>query len=90
MNQVSRNAGDFIVEAELLAKAFGLDPTLVPGQLRANEITSLCETGMGEDEGRWRLTFYRSGRALRLTVDGAGTILSRATFPAHPPQARST
>lgn len=35
---------------------------------------------MGADEGRWRLTFYCEGRALRLNVDAGGRILSRARF----------
>ena len=44
------------------------------------------QTGVEEDAGRWRLTFFHGGRALRLIVDAEGTILSRATFPARLPQ----
>ena len=86
MTGVSITAEGFVVDAEILGAAFKLDPATVPKRLRSGEITSRCETGMDEDAGRWRLTFYRSGRALRLTVDAEGTILSRATFAAHPPR----
>ena len=81
---VSITAEGFVVDAEILGTTFGLDPATVPDRLRASEITSRCETGMEEDAGRWRLTFYCGGRALRLTVDAKGAILSRATFSTHP------
>jgi hypothetical protein len=53
--------------------------------MRAGAITGRTERGEGEDAGRFRLTLFHGGRALRLTVDAGGDILSRATFPAHPP-----
>lgn len=77
--------GGFVVDAALLGDAFDLSPATVPERLRAGEITSLCETGRDKDAGRWRLTFFFAGRALRLTVDGRGEVLSRSTFAAHPP-----
>jgi hypothetical protein len=84
--RVSVTEGGFVVDAELLGAAFGIEAASVPERLRTAEITSLCETGVEEDAGRWRLTFYRGGRALRVTVDARGTILSRSTFAAHPPR----
>lgn len=90
MTGVSITAQGFVVDAEVVGTAFGLDPATVPERMRLREITSRCETGVDEDAGRWRLTFYYGGRALRLTVDAMGTIISRATFVAHPPQAAST
>lgn len=89
MSDVSRSGDGFTVEASLLAAAFRLAPAEVPDMLRTGAITSRCETGSGEDAGRWRLTFYSGGRALRLVVDASGTILSRASFPAHPPRAET-
>lgn len=77
--------GSFQVDAALLAEAFGLDPAAVPGLMRAGRITSRCERGEGEDAGRFRLSFFHAGRALRLTVDAQGTILSRALFDRPPP-----
>lgn len=81
MTGVEVTAGGFTVDAALIAAAFGLSPADVPAAMRAGHITSRCETGIDADAGRFRLTFFHAGRALRLTVDGAGTVLSRATFP---------
>lgn len=87
MNKVTINTDGFVVDAEIIGTAFNLPPADVPGKLRLCEITSRCEIGVDEDAGRWRLTFYCNGRALRLVVDECGAILSRSTFPAHPPTA---
>ena len=89
MSSVSVTADGFLVDAEELGTAFDLDPATVPESMRAGEITSRCETGLDEDAGRWRLTFYCGGRALRLTVDGSGTILARSTFATRPAIGRS-
>ena len=86
MSGIAMEADGFVVDAEILGTAFELDPATVPDRLRMGEITSRCEAGEGEDAGRWRLTFYYGGRALRLIVDAQGTVLSRQTFPAHPPR----
>jgi hypothetical protein len=80
MSEVRITGSGFEVDAGLIASSFGLDPSGVPGLMRTGAITSRCETGVDEDEGRWRLTFFHGGRALRLTVDGTGAILLRATF----------
>ncbi|WP_375262810.1 DUF6522 family protein [Palleronia sp.] len=86
MAEVSVSSEGFVVDAKLIGDAFDLDAATVPERLRAGEITSRCETGVAEDAGRWRLTFYHGGRALRLTVDASGTVVSRARFAAHAPQ----
>lgn len=81
MTAVSRDGADFVVEAPLLAETFGLTEAGVRAAMRAGDLTSRCETGEGEDAGRWRLTFHHRDRALRLVVDAAGTIHKRTTFP---------
>jgi hypothetical protein len=72
----------FVVDAELVGAALNVDAASVPARMRAGEITSRCETGIDEDAGRFRLTLFWGERALRLTVDRNGNVLSRATFPA--------
>ncbi len=72
----------FQVDAELIAEGLGLPPAEVTQRMRDGRITGRCEKGMGEDEGRWRLTFYSGGRALRLTIGPDLDILSRASFDA--------
>ena len=68
----------FQVDASLLAEQFGLEPSSVMDLLRSGEITSRYEQGAGEDEGRYRLTFFHGSRRLRLVVDSAGHILLRS------------
>lgn len=80
MAAVKRDEGRFEVDASVIAEGFGLDPAIVAGLMREGRITSRCETGVADDAGRWRLTFYHQGRALRLTVDAAGRVISRARF----------
>ncbi|MDR5651072.1 DUF6522 family protein [Ruixingdingia sedimenti] len=80
MAEVTRAGEGFTVEAGVLGAAFGLDPAEVPDLLRAGRITSRCEAGVEADLGRWRLTFFHAGRALRLTVDDGGQILSRSLY----------
>ncbi|SFE48913.1 DUF6522 family protein [Roseivivax sediminis] len=87
MSEISMTAEGFVVDAGLVGAAFDVPAAEVPEKLRTGAITSRCETGMDEDAGRWRLTFYSGGKALRLVVDAEGTVLSRSTFPAHAPQA---
>ncbi|SDM44049.1 DUF6522 family protein [Maricaulis salignorans] len=78
MTQVTLKAGEFTVDADLIAAAFALDQQAVQARMRAGEITSRCATGVGEDEGRFQLSFHYQSRALRLIVDGSGRILSKA------------
>lgn len=78
---IQREDGTFVVEAELLAEAFGLSPEQMRALMREGAITSRCEAGMGADAGRWRLTFLHGEHGCRFILDDAGTILKRAMFP---------
>lgn len=82
VNHVERSESGFVVPAEILAEAFGLDPAAIPQMMRAGAITSLSEAGHAEDAGRHRLTFFHDEKAFRLTVDAGGRILSRSRFDA--------
>lgn len=84
MSTVHVDGADFVVEAEDVARAFGMDATEVLRHLKGGTITTRCEKGVGEHEGRHRLIFSHEGCVLRLTVDEAGKVLSRAVF-ARPP-----
>jgi hypothetical protein len=72
----------FVVDAEIIAEALGVAALVIQGLMRPNVISSRCAKGVGEDEGVWRLTFFHSNRAFRLTVDNTNQILSRAQFDA--------
>ncbi len=79
--RIQRAGPDFSIDAALLAEAFGIAQSQVQQDMRAGAITSRCEAGVDEDEGRWRLTFHRGDRAVRFIVDDAGQVLTRLSFP---------
>ena len=76
--------GGFTVDAALIATAFAIDEDRVRACMRAGEMTTKCETGVDADAGRFRLSFRYGSRALRLTVDATGTVLSKASFDVTP------
>ena len=69
--------GSFHVAAEAVASGLGVAPADVPELLRTGRITSLCEKGLDEDAGSYRLTFFHGNRRLRLMVDERGRIFRR-------------
>ena len=81
MSVVTIPTGGFEVDATVIAAAFGLEQSTLQQLMRDGQVTSLCEAGVDEDAGRYRLTFHHDGRALRLTVDVDGRVLSKAIFP---------
>ncbi len=81
MTRVDRDGAGFVVPANLLAEAFQMTEDRVREAMRDGTMTSICETGVDADAGRWRLTFRHANRACRYTLDEAGTILSTSRFP---------
>ncbi len=81
MTAVERTEEGFVIEARLLAKVFKVTEEEVREKMRDGAITSRCETGIGEDAGRWRLTFRHGSLACRFILDATGAVMSRATFP---------
>jgi hypothetical protein len=70
------------VDAVDLGTLLGLSPADVPAKMRAGEITSRSETGVDDDEGRIRLTFWYDGQRVRLVCDSDGTVLTTSRAPA--------
>ena len=68
------------VDATVLADGLGIEASVVPSLTRTGQLTSLCEHGLGEDQGRFRLTFFYRGKRFRVTVDGTGRIIQRSTI----------
>lgn len=67
------------VDATAIAEGFALEPAQVINSLRSGELTALCEQGIAEDAGRYRLTFFHADNRLRFIVDRDGRILGRST-----------
>ena len=66
------------VDATIVGQSLGLEPLEVQRLMREGKLTSTCERGIDEDEGRYRLTFFHEGRRLRLIIDNAGRIIRRS------------
>ena len=77
--QIDFEQGAIRIDATLVAADLGISPTLILARIREGRITSRCERGLGEDAGRFRLTFFHGNRSVRLVVDDAGSVLERSS-----------
>ena len=77
----SRSAPRIEIEASVIGGGLGIEPSKVQAQLENGEISTLCERGVGEDEGRYRVTFYYGKQRLRILLDGSGNILDASGHP---------
>jgi hypothetical protein len=77
MTPIEFGDGQVLVDATVIARGLGLEPEAVQSRMREGRITSLCERGLGEDEGRYRLTFFSDNRRFRLVVNDSGDIIQR-------------
>lgn len=83
MSAVQFENGEFSVDAAEIAEGLRIHPAQVLAGMRKRRITSLCERGIDEDAGRYRLTFFYARRRFRLVVDEAGTIIDRMVEDQH-------
>ncbi len=75
--QVEIQGSEIQLDAQIIADGFDLEPARIPALLRDGAITSLCERGVDEDAGRYRLTFFHKNRRIRLVVDETGSLIQR-------------
>jgi hypothetical protein len=75
---VSFETGSVVVDATALAGALQLDESLLRELMRTGRLGTVCEAGIEDDAGMWRLTFRLPDRRLRLIVDATGQILRRS------------
>lgn len=83
--RLERSGGGFTVDAVDLGPLLDLAPADVPALMRQGRITSLSEEGVGEDAGRFRLTFRHDVTTVRLTLDADGQVLTVARTVVPPP-----
>ena len=78
--------GTLRIDAGVIGRGLNVEPSLVQVRMRERKITVLCEHGVDEDAGRYRLTFFYKNRRFRLVVDGEGNAVQRSTvdFGDHP------
>ncbi len=71
---VAREGDEVVVDAALVAPRFGLSVEEFRSQMRRGAIVTVCERGVGEDEGRMRVTF-RSGILMwRFILEADGSV----------------
>lgn len=72
--------GTFVVNAARLGELLDIPASRVPILMREQAITSVCELGVDENEGEFRLTFFYRNRRARLSMDPKGRIIRRSTI----------
>jgi hypothetical protein len=74
--KVTIEKGKPTIDARDLGTLLDLAPARVQAEMRSGAITSRFETGVDEDAGRIRLTFFYKGGRVRLTCTEDGEVLS--------------
>lgn len=70
----------FHVDATVIGDLLRIAPAEVPELMRVAAITSICERGIDDHAGQFRLSFFYKSRRARLSIDQGGRILQRATL----------
>ncbi|MGA8698561.1 MAG: DUF6522 family protein [Xanthobacteraceae bacterium] len=70
--------GALRIDAAVIGRGLNVEPSLVQVRMREGKITVLCERGIDEDAGRYRLTFFHENRRFRLVVDDEGNAIQRS------------
>lgn len=78
--QIRFEDGAIEIDVAVIAKGLGIEPGLVQVQMQNGEITSLCERGVDDDAGTFRLSFFTEHKRLRVIVDEAGEVIRRTTL----------
>lgn len=72
--------GEIEVEAGHIAAGLGLPVSQLKELMQEAAITSRCERGVDDDEGRYRLTFFYKSRRLRLVIDREGRLVRQTAI----------
>ena len=72
------------IEASDLAEALDLDTGDVQDLMRKGAITSRFETGVNEDAGSCRLTFWHGDTRVRFTCDLTGEVIRTSRVKSGP------
>ncbi|HUZ33043.1 MAG TPA: DUF6522 family protein [Xanthobacteraceae bacterium] len=67
------------IDAAVIGQGLNVEPSLVQVRMREGKITVLCERGVDEDAGRYRMTFFHENRRFRLVVDDKGNAIQHST-----------
>ena len=73
---VRRAEGAVEVDSPMVARGLKLPVEQFMAEMRRGIVYSLSERGIGEDEGRFRLTFRYRDRQFRIVVTATGEVVS--------------
>lgn len=80
MGMIEFQAGAIQIDSMVIGEGLKMDPSVVQELIREGKITSRCERGIEEDEGRYRLTVFNTQRRFRIVIDSTGTVIQRSTI----------
>ena len=70
----------FVVDAALVGELLQLPASRVQVLMRSGKITSVCERGVDEHAGEFRLSFFYRNRRARVRTDMEGLILRKSAI----------
>jgi hypothetical protein len=73
--RVELRDGTFIIDPELLGELLDVPASRIPILMGEGVIANVCERGIEDSEGEFRLTFFYRGRRARLSTDLTGRII---------------
>ena len=68
----------FVIDAALVGELLHLPASGVQRLMRSGRITSICERGVDENAGEFRLNFFYGNRRARVLTDLEGRILRKS------------
>jgi hypothetical protein len=80
MDMIEFQTGAIQIDAKVIGEGLNIAPSAVQELIREGKITSRCERGIEEDEGRFRITFFSDHRRFRLVIDATGNVVQRSTI----------
>lgn len=80
MAMIEFEDGAIQVDVAIVAKGLRIAPALVQERIRDGKITTLCERGINDDEGRHRLSFFSENRRFRLVIDEDGNVIQSSAI----------
>lgn len=72
--------GALDVDVAIVSEGLGMAPPLVLEKMREGRIIRLCERGVDDDDGRYRLTYFSERRRFRVVVDRLGNVVQHSAI----------
>lgn len=80
MTTIEFEEGALRIDATIIGQCLGIKAADVQSLMREGKITSLSERGIGDDAGRYRITFFYGNARFRLILDDAGNVVQQSSI----------